>query len=131
MSDLVEVRRSPIHGRGLFAAAAIRKNALIAAAPLLIFTASDTRRILKTRLGHYIFWIDETAKGDWICAVAFGPISLCNHSPKPNAWFEIDEENEEVLLHAARGVRAGEEITIDYGPEEGDDGWDFDTSATV
>lgn len=38
-----------------------------------------------------------------------------NHSCKPNAYAEIDEDTEEVHLFAKRKIKPGEEITYNYG----------------
>ncbi len=40
-----------------------------------------------------------------------------NHSCKPNAEAEIDEDALKINIYARRGIKAGEEITYDYGKE--------------
>lgn len=47
-------------------------------------------------------------------AVAFGEISMCNHSPQLNAVFDVDADVAEVILTAVRDIAPGEEILIDY-----------------
>lgn len=110
----VEVRNSPLHGRGLYAAEPFRKGRTIGVYPLLILSVADTKRLSKTRLYHYVFFVDEDDKGQMRAAVAFGMISMCNHSNAPNASFLVDPVNAVVTLRAARAIKAGEEILIDY-----------------
>lgn len=110
----VEVKESPLHGRGLYAAEPFRKGALIGTYPLLILSHADTKRLKKTRLYHYVFYVDESETGEMRAAVAFGMISMCNHSRTANAAFTVYPEHAVVKLKAARAIKAGEEILIDY-----------------
>jgi uncharacterized protein len=109
-----EVRTSPLHGRGLFAAGPIPEGALIGVYPLLILSHEDTATLKATRLYHYVFYVDEGADGAVRAAVAFGEVSMCNHSPDPNAEFEIDAQAQTVTLTALGEIARGAEILIDY-----------------
>ena len=110
----VEVKESPLHGRGLYATAPFRKGAVIGVYPLLVLSHADSKRLRKTRLHHYVFYVDEDETGAPRTAVAFGMISMCNHSSTPNAAFAVDADKAVVKLKAARSIRAGDEILIDY-----------------
>ena len=114
-ASLVEVKQSPLHGRGLYAAGAISYGNQIGTWPALILNEADTAQVQSTRLYHYIFYVDETPEGAIRGAVAFGEISMCNHSPDANAVFAVDAAGATVSLTAARDIAAGEEILIDYG----------------
>ena len=114
-ASLVEVKQSPLHGRGLYAAAALTAGSVIGSWPALILSAEDTAAVRATRLYHYVFYVDETPEGAMRAAVAFGPISMCNHSTEANAVFAVDADAMTVTLTAARDIGAGEEILIDYG----------------
>ncbi len=109
-----EVRTSPLHGRGLFASGQIAAGTVIGVYPLLVLSHEDTAHLKATRLYHYVFYVDERADGAARCAVAFGEISMCNHSPAANAGFEVDPDAAEVVLMASRDIAPGEEILIDY-----------------
>lgn len=109
-----EVRTSPLHGRGLFASGPIAQGAQIGVYPLLILSQADTERLKSTRLYHYVFYVDETADGGARCAVAFGEISMCNHSPSANAGFEVDADAQTVTLTALTDIASDAEILIDY-----------------
>ncbi len=108
------VRESALHGRGLFAAGPISEGTTLGVYPLLILSVEDTEALKSTRLYHYVFYVDENEAGRVRAAVAFGLISLCNHSPSANAAFEVDPLRQEVTLIASRPIRADEEILIDY-----------------
>ncbi|MBI1400384.1 SET domain-containing protein-lysine N-methyltransferase [Hyphomonas sp.] len=109
-----EVRTSPLHGRGLFASRLIPEGGVIGVYPLLVLSHEDTATLKSTRLYHYVFYVDERADGAIRAAVAFGEISMCNHSPAANAEFEVDAVAQTVTLTASADLPAGTEILIDY-----------------
>ncbi len=96
----VEVRRSPIHGRGLFAAQRIRKGTLIGR-----YAGPRTRRI-----GAYALWFTDE-EGNVYGISGRNVLRFVNHSRTPNAVF-YDEE-----LFALRPIAPGEEITHHYGAD--------------
>lgn len=109
-----EVRTSPLHGRGLFASRLIPEGAVIGVYPLLVLSHEDTATLKSTRLYHYVFYVDEREDGAIRAAVAFGEISMCNHSPDANAEFDVDAAAQTVTLTAATDLLPGTEILIDY-----------------
>ena len=110
----VEVRQSPFHGRGLFAVAPISSGQTIAVYPLLVLSHEDTAKLRSTLLHHYVFYVDETDDGTMRAAVAFGEISMCNHSVEANADFTVDPAAQTVTLSARTPILADAEILIDY-----------------
>ncbi|MAN67315.1 SET domain-containing protein-lysine N-methyltransferase [uncultured Hyphomonas sp.] len=110
----VEVRQSPFHGRGLFAAVSFEAGDLIATYPLLILSQEDTAAIRGTQIHHYVFYVDENDQGQMRAAVAFGLISMCNHSPEANAEFTVDADAQTVTLSASTNIPLDAEILIDY-----------------
>lgn len=114
-ASYVEVKQSPLHGRGLYAVASVPSGTIIGTYPVLILSEADTTQLKQTRLYHYVFYVDETSEGEMRAAVAFGPISMCNHSAAPNAAFSVDASDASVTLTACRDITAGDEILIDYG----------------
>ncbi|MBU2143214.1 MAG: SET domain-containing protein-lysine N-methyltransferase [Alphaproteobacteria bacterium] len=113
-ASFVEVKTSPFHGRGLFAVAPISASQTIAVYPLLVLSHEDTATVRSTLLHHYVFYVDETEDGTMRAAVAFGEISMCNHSPQANADFVVDGEAQTVTLSARQALQPGDEILIDY-----------------
>ena len=93
------VRRSAIHGRGLFASEPIARGTLIGR-----YEGPRTQRD-----GAYVLWVED---GDELYGVAGkNALRFMNHSGQPNAAFDGVE------LYAKRLIRAGEEITLPYGPD--------------
>lgn len=113
-SALTEIRVSARHGRGLFAARTLAAGEVIGTYPLLVLSADEIDALKATRLYHYVFFVDEPEPGRVRAAVAFGEISMCNHSGEANAVFSVDAEAETVTLKAAVRVESGTEILIDY-----------------
>ncbi|HEY7166597.1 MAG TPA: SET domain-containing protein-lysine N-methyltransferase [Candidatus Binatia bacterium] len=114
------VRRSTIHGHGVFALTAIpRRTRLIeytgerisqeeadaryaiehANSPhTMLFEVSDTLVIDATRHGNSARWI--------------------NHSCSPNC--DIEQENDRIFIETRRDIRPGEELTYDYNLQLGE-----------
>ena len=55
------------------------------------------------------------------CAIALGFGSIYNHAVHANADFILDFENNTIDIVAIRDIAAGEEITINYHGETGND----------
>lgn len=110
----VEVRQSPVHGRGSFAAVSFEAGEELGVYPLLILSSAEVEALKRTHVYHYVFYVDEPEQGAMRAAIAFGPISMCNHSPDANAVFQLNAATEVVRLTASRSIAAGDEILIDY-----------------
>lgn len=94
----IRVGRSPIHGRGVFAAERIRRGTRIGR-----FEGTPTDRD-----GTYVLWVlgdDDEFRG----IRGTTPLRFLNHAADPNAEFR------EADLFALRGISPGEEITCHYG----------------
>lgn len=118
--DYLEVKRSDIHGRGLFARRSISAGERLGTFPILILSPDDSNTVRSTLLYHYVFHVDETEDQGQRLAVAFGMISMCNHNPEANTVFSIDADAEELILESAKAIAVGEEIFIDYGDFAGE-----------
>jgi SET domain-containing protein len=106
----IKVRRSRVHGRGVFATKRIRKNARI-----IEYTGkrvtwesvpedSDNPHTFLFGLNGGVMVIDPRIGGNdarWI-----------NHSCDPNC--EAIEEDGRVFIYALRNIRPGEELSYDY-----------------
>ena len=120
-NKLIEVRNSPIHGRGVFAVKAIKKGTRIIEYKGARMTqkesdkvyggTSDTGHTFLFTLNDY-YVIDANQGGNaarWI-----------NHGCKPNCESETEEddsgrpEKERVFIHAIRNIKPGEELTYNY-----------------
>jgi SET domain-containing protein len=118
----IEARLSPIHGNGVFATEAIKKGERIVRYKGKLRTHEevdeeygdddeDGHTFLFTLNDDYV--IDANVDGNvarWI-----------NHSCKPNCESEIEENakgkrhKDKVFIHALRDIKAGEELTYNYG----------------
>lgn len=106
----VHVRRSPIHGRGVFAVGPLSRSSVVEACPALVLPTDDIRD--NGTLSFYVYdW------GDGRVALALGYGSLYNHSESPNAYAEIDHVRQMIIIKALRRIEAGEEVTLNYGED--------------
>lgn len=96
----VAVRKSPIHGRGVFACKRIRKNAYIGT-----FEGEVT-----TRNGPHVLWT-QLDDGNHLGIRGTGMLRFLNHSNDPNAEFQGAD------LYALRNIQPGEEVTLHYGDD--------------
>ena len=114
------VRRSPIHGRGVFALRLIPKGTRILEYKGELITDAEADRRYSKMHEHsphtMLFSIDDglvidaTRRGNsarWI-----------NHSCTPNC--EIEEEKHRVFIDARRDIRPGEELAYDYNLQIGE-----------
>ena len=94
----VEVRTSPIHGKGVFARRRIREGQWIGRFEGEATTKNDT----------YVLWlIDED--GSELGIRGRNALRFLNHGDPENTEF-VDAD-----LHAVRNIQPGAEILIDYG----------------
>ncbi|MFQ5599291.1 MAG: SET domain-containing protein [Candidatus Krumholzibacteriia bacterium] len=103
MASLIYVKKSSIHGKGLFARQRIGRREYIGC----------YRGKVTTRNGRYVLWVlqdDGSVKG----VDGRNSLRYLNHSSRPNAEFWGD------MLFAVRVIRPHDEITIDYGPSWAD-----------
>ena len=97
--DLVEVKQSPIHGRGLFARAAIPRDTVLG--------------VLKTKPakgdGPYVLWLDDEGEERYrvLCDLRY-----INHHKKPNVAYY-----EDLTVVALKNIKAGQELVHDYGED--------------
>ena len=110
-----EVRHIPRKGRGVFATRSYRAGQLIERAPVIVIYAKHWRALSRTVLGDHVFeW------GKRGMAISLGQGSLYNHSRDPNAHGEPKIREKVIDWTAARAIKKGEEITIDYRGSETD-----------
>lgn len=110
---LVEVRSSPVHGRGVYATQPIRKGTAI-----IEYT------------GERVAWEDAPNDQESSHTFNFGLTNglvinpavggndsrWINHSCDPNCE-AIEDEEDRVYIHALRNIAPGEELFYDYGLE--------------
>ncbi len=94
------VRRSTIHGRGLFA-----RHDLPSGSYLGTYDGPRVRRN-----GMHVLWVEDHP-GKWIGRDGKNMLRYLNHSTAPNCEFDGFD------LFTLRDIAAGEELTFDYGED--------------
>lgn len=108
---------SPTLGiRGLLAARDIRKGEVIERCPVVLIPVEQEEALEATIFSTYYFLWDDTHY-----ALALGYGSLFNHSYQANVTFDHDFEGQQVIFSAAKDVKKGEELMINYNGEPEDD----------
>jgi uncharacterized protein len=106
-------------GRGVFTSIPIAEGDLIEVCPVIVIPKRELPIIHKTILHDYYFlWGNDLED----CAIALGNGSLYNHRLNPNANFILDLQNNTIDIEAIMPIEAGEEITLNYNGEPGDEG---------
>lgn len=110
---MIEKRRSPIAGWGIFAARAISKNTrIIDYAGEKISNRESLRREARYLKRGHIWCFKLTPRWVRDAAVGGNLARYINHSCKPNCYTQIIGET--IWIRAARNIRKGEELTYDY-----------------
>lgn len=99
------------HGLGLFANTSFIKGALITQYTGEKITVDEANR----RGGQYLFELNDHFTIDG--KERANKSRYINHSCAPNCYPEIDETEEHIFIYAKRAIKAGEELTYDYGKE--------------
>ena len=102
-NHLCFVADSPVHGRGLFAHREIPEGTWIGH-----YDGPETQQN-----GMHVLWLEAEAGRDdeWIGYDGNNELRFLNHARPPNG------EMDGLDLYARQTIKAGEEITIDYGDE--------------
>jgi hypothetical protein len=107
----VEIRISPLDGRGVFATQGIEANRCFDSSPVLFIPEAQRSALKATDLYHHSF---EWKLGG---ALVMGPGSFYNHSNDPSALYIPDHEGLRMDFVTRRSIDSGEEITISYGED--------------
>jgi hypothetical protein len=108
--DGLEIREGRL-GRGVFATRPFAAGEPVEDCPTLEVPDAEVTGVLS----DYVF--NSVEEGEVLLLLGFG--MLYNHSAEPNLDY-VQYEPRVITFVAARDVRAGEELTIDYGA----DWWD-------
>jgi SET domain-containing protein len=111
----IQVRRSGVHGKGVFALQAIAEGELIIEYKGQIISWPEALRRHPhdpSQPNHtFYFHIDDQHVID--AAVGGNAARWINHACEPNC--RADETDGRVFIHAARDLQPGEELFYDYG----------------
>ena len=109
-SDFHEVRASGIHGMGIFARRDIPQGSYII--EYLGERVSKAESLRRRKQGNFFVFI-VTDQFDLDGAVEWNPARFINHSCTPNCDAQMEEEH--IWIIARRDIRAGEELSFNYG----------------
>jgi len=113
LENILAVKESPLHGKGLFASIDFKDGQSIAIINGELINADECVR-REDEGNVYIFYKNDD---EYIDASNHPLLKYLNHSCDYNC--DIDEdENGNLVLFAAANINKGEEITIDYGYDE-------------
>jgi uncharacterized protein len=115
ISPKAAVRESPIQGRGLFAAKAIKAGEVVAVKGGHIFDKETLERVQKTLGASEIQIGDDLFIGPLSKREREGSMIFSNHSCDPNIGVLG-----QVTFVALRNIRAGEELTHDWAMTDDD-----------
>lgn len=108
---MIEVRKTENKGRGVFATCFIPAHTYIEAAPVIVMSSYDRDLLDKTLLHDYIFeWGEDKRQ----CCMALGYIPLYNHSYHSNCEYEMDFEEEIMMIKTVSDVTKDTELTVNY-----------------
>ena len=97
------VKKSPIHGYGVFAGQKIKPGCIIEESYVLIVDNKENDLL--------DFYYDNGTTS--VLPLGYG--GIYNHSSKPNASYKMELERSLMIFRATRLIRRGEEIFISYG----------------
>ena len=101
-------------GRGVFTKNNLDPMTTIEISSVLALTPEARELLEQTELYNYIFeWgVDKKQ-----CCVAWGYISIYNHSFEPNCDYFMSYEDSTITIKTIKTIKAGEELTINYNGE--------------
>lgn len=102
------VKKSPIHGYGVFADQNFTPGEVIEEAYTLIVNYKEMDLL------DYYFGLEKDVNKKTLLPLGYA--CIYNHSEQHNAVFKFDIENKLTIFKAIRKIKPGEEITVYYSP---------------
>jgi len=109
----IQIRKSPIHGWGVFAKENILEGEILEENPFLVIPMGKNEA--SSLFIDYRFNYPRIKSEKQV--IVLGSSSLYNHSENPNAMWETDTENEIFIFKAIKNINKDEEIFVYYGGE--------------
>lgn len=114
----IQVRRSGVHGKGVFAVAPIPEGETIIeyVGEIISWKEAQRRHPRDPAEPNHTFYF-SLGDGSKVIDAAVGGNSArwINHSCDPNCEADEDEESGRVFIKALRNIEPGEELNYDYG----------------
>lgn len=110
-NNKIEVRKSSIHGWGVFAKEDIKSGEILEESPFLIIPMSPGESS-----SIFIDYRFNFPRNGWkYQVIPFGFSCLYNHSSEPNAGWETDVDNKLFIFFTRKDIKKDEEIYVYYG----------------
>ena len=117
ITSFLFIAKTENRGLGVFTSEHITSGTVIETSPVIIMSKEERKLLDQTLLHDYIFeWGINKDK----CCVAWGYISVYNHSYRSNCEYKMDFENHLISIVTVRDVKAGEELFINYNGDWND-----------
>jgi hypothetical protein len=101
----------PGKGRGVFTNIDLNPMEIVEISSVLVLEPEQRKAVELTELYNYIFEWGEDQKS---CCVAWGYISMYNHSYTSNCEYIMDFDTRTITIQTVRPIKKGEELTINY-----------------
>lgn len=98
-------------GRGVFTTEKIDQGVVVEIAPVIVMELSDRKLLDQTLLHDYIF---EWGENKEQCAMALGWVPVYNHAYNSNCEYEMDFNEQTIIIKTMRDIEPGEELFINY-----------------
>ena len=115
--SILEIKKSPKRGRGIFATANIKAGVVIEISPVIVLSEKERKIIEQTLLFDYIFEWGENKKK---ACVALGYVSLYNHNYEANCEYEMNFKKKIMTITTVRNIKKGEELFVNYNANPND-----------
>lgn len=110
---MIERRKSPIHGWGVYASRTISKNTRIVDYAGEKISNRESLKRERRYMKHGHIWCFKLTNRTVVDAKVGGNIArFINHSCHPNCYVEIQKQT--IWIRASRTIRKGEELTYNY-----------------
>ena len=101
---IVYIRKSAVHGRGVFVSTTCQTGALLEVCEVIPYDGPDKTSLWE----HQLAWTDTSD------CIASGCALFYNHSDDPNAVMIRHPDTEQIAVFARRSIAAGGEVFIKY-----------------
>lgn len=112
MNPNIAIKPAGRKGRGVFTKCTFNTGVQVLRNPVIYISKSEQSAVDKSIMNKYAFYLC----GKYL--ICLGEGSLLNHSDKPALLYSFNKKLKTIDFYAARHIKIGEELTIDYGWEK-------------
>ncbi len=113
------IARTDNMGRGVFTNQPIDAGEVIEVSPVIVMSHAEREKLDATTLHDYIFEWD--GHNGLQCCMAMGWVPVYNHSYAANCDYDMDYDEENIIIKTVRPIQAGEQLFINYNGEWNDE----------